>query len=79
MALVLPLNLRATVLDGLIFSVIRSFVCNDKIVVPLILFIICALNSLVALVAGCNILFALTDIVKEHSSFVAPHSKYDTK
>ena len=77
--MVLPLNFRLTVLEVLTFRVIRSFDCSDTIVDPLILLIIWALNSLVALVAGCNTLLALTDIVIEHSSFVAPHNKYDTK
>ena len=32
-----------------------------------------------AFVAGTSISFALIDIVIEHSSSVAPHSKYETK
>lgn len=77
--LVFPLNFISTVLDCLILNVIRSFGCNDTIVVPLILLIILALNSLVTFVADCNMSFALTDNVIEHSSFVAPHIKYDTR
>ena len=77
--MVLPLNFILTFLDDLAFKVTISFSCNEQIVDPLILLINWALNSLVAFVAGTSISFALIDIVIEHSSSVAPHSKYETK